>query len=76
MKELVELITKKLVQHPEDVHVRMIEGEDGQDIELRVHEEDMGRVIGKSGRTAKAIRTLINSAGAKADVRVKLHIIE
>lgn len=76
MKELVELIAKKLVQHPEDVHVREIEGEDGRNIELRVHEDDMGRVIGKNGRTAKAIRTLLSSAAAKADARVSLQIVE
>lgn len=76
MKELVELIAKKLVQHPEDVHVRVIEGEEGQSIELRVNPDDMGRVIGKSGRTAKAMRTLIHSAAAKADVHVKLHIVD
>lgn len=76
MKELVELIAKKLVAHPEDVEVRVIESEDGQCLELRVHPEDMGKVIGKSGRTAKAIRTLLNSASMKANLRVKLQIIE
>ena len=76
MKDLVELIAKKLVVHPEDVEVRVIEGDQGQTIELRVNPEDMGRVIGKSGRTAKAIRTLLNSAASKADLRVNLQIIE
>lgn len=76
MKDLIELITKKLVVHPEDVQVRVIEGEEGQTMELRVNPEDMGRVIGKSGRTAKAIRTLLNSAASKANVRVTLHIVE
>lgn len=76
MKDLVELIAKKLVAHPEDVQVRAIDGEDGQTIELRVHPEDMGRVIGKSGRTAKAIRTLLNSAASKANMRVTLQILE
>ena len=76
MKDLVELIAKKLVAHPEDVQVRAIDGEEGQTIELRVHPEDMGRVIGKSGRTAKAIRTLLNSAASKANVRVTLQILE
>ena len=77
MKDLVELIAKKLVAHPEDVHVRVTETDDGQQcLELSVHPEDMGRVIGKNGRTAKAIRTLLNSASAKADVRAILQIVE
>jgi hypothetical protein len=58
VKDLVELIAKKLVAHPEDVQVRAIGGEEGQTIELRVHPEDMGRVIGKSGRTANMRVTL------------------
>jgi predicted RNA-binding protein YlqC (UPF0109 family) len=76
VKDLVELIAKKLVAHPEDVQVRAIDGEEGQTIELRVHPEDMGRVIGKSGRTAKAMRTLLNSAASKANMRVNLQILE
>lgn len=76
MKELIELISKKLVDHPEDVQVRVIEGEDGQVFELRVHPDDMGRVIGKNGRVAKAVRTLIGSAAAKQDIRATLDIIE
>lgn len=76
MKELIELIAKKLVEHPEDVQVRVIEGEEEQSIELRVHPDDMGRVIGKAGRTAKAMRTLLHSAASKANQRVSLHIIE
>ena len=76
MKELIELISKKLVEHPDDVQVRVIEGDDGEVYELRVHPDDMGRVIGKNGRVAKAVRTLIGSAAAKNDVRVSLDIIE
>jgi hypothetical protein len=76
VKDLVELIAKKLVAHPEDVQVRAIDGEQGQTIELRVNPDDMGRVIGKSGRTAKAIRTLLNSAASKANLRVTLQILE
>ena len=76
MKELIELIAKKLVEHPEDVQVRVIEGEEEQSIELRVHPDDMGRVIGKAGRTAKAMRTLLHSAASKANQRVTLHIVE
>lgn len=76
MKDLVELIAKKLVEHPEDVQVRVIEGERGQSFELRVHPEDMGRIIGKNGRTAKAIRTLLSSAATKADTRATLQIVD
>ena len=76
VKDLVELIAKKLAAHPEDVQVEVIEGEQGQSIELRVNQEDMGRIIGKSGKTAKAIRTLLNSAASKAGVRVMLQIVE
>ena len=76
MKELIELISKRLVEYPDDVQVSVIENEDGQVFELRVNPEDMGRVIGKNGRVAKAVRTLIGSAAAKANVRATLDIIE
>jgi len=76
VKDLIEFIAKKLVDHPEDVHVTLIEGEDGHNYELRVHQDDMGRVIGKSGRTVKAIRTLVGSAAAKANVHATLEIVE
>ena len=76
MKDLLEFIAKKLVQYPEDVQVRVIENEDGQVFELRVHPDDMGRVIGKNGRTAKAIRTLLSSAASKAEARAVLQIVE
>ncbi len=76
MRELIELISKKLVEHPEDVEVRVIEGDSEQTFELRVHPEDMGRIIGKNGRVAKAVRTLVGSAAAKANVRATLEIVE
>ena len=76
MKDLIEIISKRLVEHPDDVEVTVIENEDGQVFELRVNPEDMGRVIGKNGRVAKAVRTLIGSAAAKANVRATLDIIE
>jgi uncharacterized protein len=76
MKELIELISKKLVEHPEDVDVRVIDADEGQTYELRVNPEDMGRVIGKNGRVAKALRTLLNSASAKQDIRANLEIVE
>jgi len=68
VKELVEMVAKKLVNHPEDVQVRLIEGEDKQTYELRVNDEDMGRVIGKNGKTINAIRTLIGAAAANVVV--------
>lgn len=76
VKELVELIAKKLVQHPEDVQVRVIESEEGQVYELRVHQEDMGRVIGKNGKTARALRSVLASAATKANIRASLQIVE
>ena len=76
MKELIELVSKKLVQHPEDVQVRVIESVDEERYELRVNPEDMGRVIGKNGRVAKAIRTLVGSAAAKRNVEASLDIVE
>ena len=76
MNELVEFIAKKLVEHPEDVQVRVVEGEEGQNYELQVNPEDMGRIIGKNGRTAKAIRTLVTSAAAKTNVFANLEIVE
>ncbi|GMW02943.1 MAG: UPF0109 protein [Candidatus Hydrogenedentota bacterium] len=75
-KEMIELIAKKLVDHPEDVQVREIDSDEGRVLELRVHPEDMGKVIGKEGRTAKAIRTLLSSAAAKANIRADLKIVE
>jgi predicted RNA-binding protein YlqC (UPF0109 family) len=76
MKDFIELISKKLVEHPDDVQVRQIEREDEQVYELRVNPEDMGRVIGKNGSVAKAVRTLIAAAAAKAQVRATLEIVE
>lgn len=76
MKELIEFVAKKLVDHPEDVQVQCIETEETFEYRLQVNEEDMGRVIGKSGRTAKALRTLLGSAAAKADVHATLEIVE
>jgi predicted RNA-binding protein YlqC (UPF0109 family) len=76
VQELIEFVAKKLVAHPEDVQVRMIDHGDGQTFELRVHQEDMGRVIGRNGRTAKALRTLLGSASAKSGVYSTLEIVE
>lgn len=76
MKDLIEFIAKKLVEHPEEVQVEVVETEEAQEYRLRVNQADMGRVIGKSGRTAKAMRTLLGSAAAKANVRAMLEIVE
>jgi predicted RNA-binding protein YlqC (UPF0109 family) len=76
MKELVEAIAKALVDHPEDVRVTSIEGQQATVLELRVHPEDLGKVIGRQGRTAKAIRTVLGAAGMKLRKRMTLEILE
>ena len=76
MKELVEVIAKALVDHPDQVQVIASEGEDGIVLELRVAQEDMGKVIGRQGRIAKAIRSVVKAASTKADCRVTLEIVE
>jgi len=76
MKELVESIARALVDHPDDVHVTAVEGPQGVVLELRVHTEDLGKVIGRQGRTAKAIRTLLGASGMKLRKRFTLEIHE
>lgn len=76
MKELVEFMAKQLVDHPEFVHVTEIEGEKAIVYELRVGEGELGRVIGKGGRTAQAMRVLLSAAAAKQGKRVVLEILE
>lgn len=76
MKELVEEIAKALVDKPEQVHVRAVEGEQVTVLELRVDPEDLGKVIGRQGRTAKAILTLLGAAGMKLKKRFTLEILE
>lgn len=75
MKELVEFIVKSLVDDPSQVHVSEIEGENLVILELRVGPEDMGRVIGKDGRTVNAIRTLVKVLAAKQGKRVNLELL-
>jgi predicted RNA-binding protein YlqC (UPF0109 family) len=75
MKELVEFIAKSLVDDPSQVYISEIEGENSVILELRVGPEDMGRVIGKGGRTVNAIRTLIRVLAAKQGKRVTLEIV-
>ncbi len=75
MKDLVEYIAKSLVNAPDDVVVTEEEGEEGIVLKLQVADEDKGRVIGKQGRIAQAIRTLIRVKAAKAGTRATLEII-
>lgn len=76
MKELVEAIAKALVDHPEHVSVKSVEGEQVTVLELRVAPDDLGKVIGRQGRTAKSIRTLLGAAGMKLKKRFTLEILE
>ena len=76
MKELVEAIAKALVYNPEQVQVRAVEGEQVTVLELRVHPADLGKVIGRQGRTAKSIRTILGAAGMKLKKRLTLEILE
>ena len=76
MKELVEAIAKALVDHPENVQVRSVDGEQVTILELRVHPDDLGKVIGRQGRTAKSMRTILGAAGMKLRKRLTLEILE
>ncbi len=76
MKELVELIAKALVDQPEKVAVSVLDGEQTTILELNVAPEDLGKVIGKQGRTARAIRIILGAAGMKIKRRFNLEIIE
>ena len=76
MKELVEAIATALVDNPDQVQVRAVEGEQVTVFELRVHKSDLGKVIGRQGRTAEAIRTILDAAGMKLRRRFMLEILE
>ena len=76
MKELVEMIAKALVDNPDKVQVSLLEGEQTSILELKVAQEDLGKVIGKQGRTARAIRIILGAAGMKLKRRYNLEIIE
>lgn len=76
MKQLVEEIAKALVDKPEEVAVNEIDGEQASVLELRVAASDLGKVIGKQGRTARSIRTLLAAAGMKLNRRFTLEILE
>lgn len=76
MKELIEYIAKSLVDEPDQVAVNEIEGNQTSVLELKVAKEDLGKVIGKQGRTARAMRTILSSASAKLRKKIVLEIIE
>ena len=76
MRDLVEHIAKALVDHSDQVSVRAIDGEQVTVLELKVHPEDLGKVIGRQGRTAKSIRTILGAAGMKLKKRYTLEILE
>lgn len=76
MKELIEIIAKALVDKPEEVEVTEVEGEQITVVELKVSKEDLGKVIGKQGRTARAMRTILGAASTKIRKRSVLEIIE
>ena len=76
MKELIELIAKALVDYPEQVSVNVLEGSQATVLELSVAKVDLGKVIGKQGRTAEAIRIILGAASAKIRKRAILEIVE
>lgn len=76
MKELIKYIAEALTDYPEQVEVREVEGERTSVIELRVAPSDLGKVIGKQGKTARAMRTILSAASAKLKRRSVLEIIE
>ncbi|KIY21658.1 MULTISPECIES: KH domain-containing protein [Mesobacillus] len=76
MKELIETIVKPLVDFPEDVHVKEQEEDQRVTYKLSVNKSDMGKVIGKQGRVAKAIRTVVYAAGSSQQKKIFLEIVE
>lgn len=76
MKDLVQVIAKSLVDNPDQVHVNEVDGEQSIILELRVAPEDMGKVIGKQGRVAKAIRTVVKAAALNVEKKVVVEIID
>jgi predicted RNA-binding protein YlqC (UPF0109 family) len=73
LRPALEHLVKGIVEHPDDVRVRMIDGRRGQRLEVRVHPDDLGTVIGRGGRTAKALRQVITSIGGRG---VRVDIVE
>jgi uncharacterized protein len=76
MKDLVQFLAQQLVNNPDAVVVKETQGDTASVLELRVAKEDLGRVIGKQGRTAKSIRTILNAVASRTNRKVVLEIIE
>lgn len=76
MKEVLEVIAKALVEHPDEVSVTEIQGENSLTLELRVADGDMGKVIGKQGKIAKAIRTVVKAAASMENMHVSVDIVQ
>jgi len=76
MKELVQYLAKSLVNNPDAVEVKETEADNTSVVELKVAKEDLGRIIGKQGRTAKSIRTIVNAAASRTNRKVVLEIVE
>jgi hypothetical protein len=76
MRGLIEQIAKALVDEPEQVSVQEVDGEEASVLELRVSPNDLGKVIGKQGRTARSMRTILSAAGMKLHKRFQLEILE
>jgi len=76
MKDLIERIARALVDNPEEVAVTALEGSQATVLELKVAKDDLGKIIGKQGRTARSLRTILNAASAKERRRVVLEILE
>lgn len=74
--ELLEYIIENLVDHPDEARVSDFEGNEERVVEVRVHDEDVGKVIGKNGSVAKALRTLTTAVGQKHDMNYRLEIID
>ena len=76
MRDLVQYLAKSLVNHPDAVEVAETAGDEGSILKLKVAKDDLGRIIGKQGRTAKSIRTLLNAAASRTNRKVVLEIVE
>jgi len=77
LEEALEHLVRGIVDHPDDVQVDMIDNRRGQRLEIRVHPDDLGRVIGRNGRTAKALRQVINGVGAASGARgVRVDVVD
>lgn len=76
LKDVVEFMVKSLVDHPEQVEVKEVIGEQTTVVELKVAKQDLGKVIGKQGKTARAMRTILTAASAKVNKRSVLEIVE